>query len=564
MTMTRPDQKRPSGNASAGGPEASDAGLRARLDDAEEMIRAIQQGAVDAFVLEELGRHRVYTLEGADRPYRLFVEQMQQGVATLHGDGRMAYCNRRLRDFIQAGDDDPVDAPLRTYIADEAQAAYDELLGQGRTGTGRGEVGLRQKDGSVLPAYVTMSALPGDCAGLVGVFVTDLTIQKRHEELAAAQEALRDADRRKDEFLAMLAHELRGPLAPLGNMLEVMKRAGDDLEMIRDARSTMERQLHQLVRLVDDLLDVSRITRNTLELRKERVELGALLRRVVETSRPMSENLEHKVELAVPREPIDLHADPARMTQVFQNLFNNATKYTEPRGWISVTASCENGEALVRIKDSGVGIPPDRLANVFEPFMQVDRTLERAKGGLGIGLTLVKRLVEMHGGTVKAASEGLGHGSEFEVRLQLHPDAAQAAGIAGASSAVASATRRYLVVDDNADSAASLAMLLSIEGNETQTAHDGLEALAAAESFRPEVVLLDIGLPKLNGFDTARKIREQPWGKSMALVALTGWGQEEDRKKSKLAGFDGHMVKPVDFEELMKLLGSLPHQHEAR
>jgi CheY-like chemotaxis protein len=367
-----------------------------------------------------------------------------------------------------------------------------------------------------------------------------------------------------DEFLAMLAHELRGTLAPLGNMLEILKRAPEgNRELIQQARGTMERQLSQLVRLVDDLLDVSRITRNRLELRKELVELAPILRRVIESARAWTAGVEHQVEVTVPPEPIWLDADPARLTQVFHNLFNNACKYTEPTGRIWVTVERPESErqppdVVVRFKDTGVGIAPDRLSSIFEAFMQVDRSLERAQGGLGIGLTLVKRLVEMHGGMVSARSDGLGHGSEFVVRL---PVAAAPGGMPADAAPPAalypSGARRFLVVDDNADSTASLAMLLSIEGHETRTARDGIEALATAEQFLPEVVLLDIGLPRLNGYETAKRIRQSAWGRDVVLIALTGWGQEEDRRKSKEAGFDGHMVKPVDFDALMKLLASL-------
>jgi signal transduction histidine kinase len=374
-----------------------------------------------------------------------------------------------------------------------------------------------------------------------------------------AGEALRDADRRKDEFLAMLSHELRGPLAPLGNMLEVVKRAGGNAELLPQAYGTMERQLTQLVRLVDDLLDVSRITRNKMELRKQRVELASIVHHAAEACRPLGDSLQHEVAVTLPREPVYLNADPARLAQVFQNLLNNACKYTEPQGRVWLTAERQAGDVLVTVKDTGLGIPPDKLASIFDMFTQVDASRERARGGLGIGLALVKRLVEMHDGTVEARSEGPGRGSEFVVRLPVLTETLQAAQQATeAAKDRAAVARRVLVVDDNADSAESLTMLLQVSGHETHTAHDGLEAVAAAERFRPEVALLDIGLPRLNGYDAARRIREQPWGKDMVLVALTGWGQEEDRRKSKEAGFDLHMVKPVDLELLMERLASLP------
>src|SRR5262245_46230756 len=455
--------------------------LRSRLDGAEQTIRAIQQGAVDAFVLEELGRHRVYTLEGTEHPYRLFVERMQQGVATLYADGSILYCNRRLADLLDVPHGELVGASLRDFVAPDDRRAYDDAFVAGQTRSGRCEVTLLRKEGETLPAYTTFNVLPSEACALIGVFVTDLTTQKQHEQLAAAQEALRDADRRKDEFLAMLAHELRGPLAPLGNMLEIMKRAGENREVIQQARGTMERQLAQLVRLVDDLLDVSRITRNRLELRREPVELTAVLKRVIESARAWTAGVEHQIEVTVPPEPIWLDADPARLTQIFHNLFNNACKYTEPTGriWVRVErpeSERQPPDVVVRFKDTGLGIPPDRLSSIFEAFMQVDRSLERAQGGLGIGLTLVKRLVEMHGGIVTAHSEGPGHGSEFVLRLPV-ADAPAEVSAERASPAVdyLPRERRFLVVDDNADSTASLAMLLSIEGHDTRTARDGME-----------------------------------------------------------------------------------------
>jgi CheY-like chemotaxis protein len=342
-------------------------------------------------------------------------------------------------------------------------------------------------------------------------------------------------------------------------MLEVVKRAEGNAELLQQAYGTMERQLAQLVRLVDDLLDVSRITRNKMELRKQRVELASIVHHAAEACRPLGDTLQHEVTVTLPPEPVYLNADPARLAQVFQNLLNNACKYTEPQGRVWLTAERQAGDVLVTVKDTGLGIPPDKLASIFDMFTQVDGSRERARGGLGIGLALVKRLVEMHDGTVEARSEGPGRGSEFVVRLPVLTETLQAVQQATeAGKDRAAVARRILVVDDNADSAESLTMLLQVSGHETHTAHDGLEAVAAAERFRPEVALLDIGLPRLNGYDAARRIREQPWGKDMVLVALTGWGQDEDRRKSKEAGFDLHMVKPVDLEILMRRLASLP------
>jgi signal transduction histidine kinase len=364
---------------------------------------------------------------------------------------------------------------------------------------------------------------------------------------------LKNADRRKDEFLAMLAHELRGPLAPIRNMLEVMKRTDGDGAVLQHARSTMEQQLRQLVRLVDDLIDVSRITRNKIELRREHITLSSIIHQAVEACRPTVEREDLQLNVTLPAEPIYLYADPVRLTQVFSNILNNACKFTEAGGRISLTAEQKGKDLTVRIKDSGIGIAPDKLGSVFELFTQVDRSLERSQSGLGIGLSLVKRLVEMHQGTVTAHSEGLGRGSEFIVHLPVivkEPKEDTPKPIPEQPVT----PRRILIVDDNTDPASSLAMLLKISGNETHTAQDGLEAVEKAQQIRPDVILLDIGLPKMNGLDTCRRIREQPWGKNMVLVAMTGWGQDDDRRQSKAAGFDHHMVKPVDHDALMKLL----------
>ncbi|RIK77619.1 MAG: hypothetical protein DCC67_12415 [Planctomycetota bacterium] len=389
----------------------------------------------------------------------------------------------------------------------------------------------------------------GEFRGYVGS-VIDVHERKQ------AEQRLHEADRRKDEFLAVLAHELRGPLAPLRNMLEVMKMAHGDAATLQQARDTMERQVGHMVRLVDDLLDVNRITRDKLELRKDRVELGSIVRQSVEACRPLTERASHELIVTMPPRPIYLEADPVRLAQVFSNRLNNACKYTEPGGKIWLAAKVEQGDVLVSVKDSGTGIPPDKLQSVFEMFTQVDRPLERSQGGLGIGLTLAKRLVEMHGGTITAASEGEGAGSEFIVRLPLL-EASLSPATRETPHATPAPARRILIVDDNRDSATSLAMLLKLKGNETHTAHDGVEALEQAARFLPEMVLLDIGLPRMNGLEVCRRMREQPWGKDTVIVALTGWGQDADRRRSQAAGFDRHLVKPVDLQSLTEMLAEL-------
>jgi PAS domain S-box-containing protein len=414
-----------------------------------------------------------------------------------------------------------------------------------------------RSDGSPIHISLTVSPIVDEAGRIVAAskVARDITERKQAEErIYGLMAELKRADVRKNEFLAMLAHELRGPLAPLRNTLEILKRSDVNGEMLASARHTMERQLGQLVRLVDDLIDVNRITRDRIELRKGRVELASVIHQSVEASRPLCESANHELIVTLPAEPIYLNADPTRLTQVFNNILNNACKYTEPGGrvWLTVTPSGDH--VVVSIKDTGLGIPSDKLDSVFEMFTQIDRTLEWSQGGLGIGLTLVKRLVELHDGSVAALSDGPGQGSEFIVRLPVLVEAAEAAPPGPTAGPTHTAARRILVVDDNTDAATSLSMLLRITGNETCTAHDGQEAVRVAETFLPDVVLLDIGLPVLNGFEVCRRIREQPWGQEMFLIALTGWGQETDRRKSKDAGFDHHMVKPVDYDELVKLL----------
>jgi CheY-like chemotaxis protein len=365
---------------------------------------------------------------------------------------------------------------------------------------------------------------------------------------------LQEADRRKDEWLAMLAHELRNPLAPIRNAVQFLRLKGPPDPDLQNARDIIERQLRQMTRLVDDLLDVARIGRGKLTLHREPVSLGAVLTSAVESSRPLIEAAGHDLAVALPPEPILVEADPTRLAQVFLNLLNNAAKYTPPGGRLWLTAERQGREAVVRVRDTGVGIPAPMLPHIFEMFTQVDRSLERSQGGLGIGLTLVKRLVEMHGGSVEAKSEGPGQGSEFVVRLPVvgMPAVQSPQPSSGGEQAAVAAKLRILLVDDNVDAAESLGLLLQIRGHEVRTAPDGVAGLEVAASFRPDVALLDLGMPKLNGYDLARRLRGEAWGKGMVLIALTGWGQEDDRRRTQEAGFDHHLVKPVDPDALQE------------
>lgn len=379
----------------------------------------------------------------------------------------------------------------------------------------------------------------------------DMTARRRIEE------ALRDSDRKKDDFLALLAHELRNPLAPIRNALQLLRLAAD--EGIRErSQQIMERQLGHMVRLIDDLLDVSRINRNKMELRIARITLADAVSSAVETARPAIDAAEHQLLVKLPAQPVLLDADTTRLAQVFANLLTNSAKYTERGGRIVLSACLCGSQVVVTVEDTGIGIPAASLPTIFDMFSQVDRSLERSTGGLGIGLALVKGLVEMHGGTVTAASEGPGRGSQFTVRLPVV--AAQSEAQTGSDAAARSTTgprRRFLVVDDSSDSAESMADILRLLGHEVAIAHDGLAAVEQAGTFRPQVILMDIGMPRLNGLDATRQIRQLPGGDEPTIIALTGWGQEADRLRSQQAGCDGHLVKPVSLPDLTHLLTHL-------
>jgi signal transduction histidine kinase len=377
-------------------------------------------------------------------------------------------------------------------------------------------------------------------------------------ERSRIEKALREADRRKDEFLATLAHELRNPLSPIRNALEIMRLTSDP-QAQSEARGMMERQVGQMVRLIDDLLDVSRITRGQVHLRRERVDLAGVVRDAVEACRPLMESCGHEFNVTLPSEPVLLDADPTRLTQVFSNLLNNAARYSDRGARINLTGECKGKYIIVSVKDTGVGLPHEMLNQVFDSFTRVHERKERFRGGLGIGLTLAKRLVELHGGHIEARSDGLGKGSEFIVRLPLLMTAVTPESPTDQQSpAWASPVKaRVLVADDLKDCAESLARLLRIEGNEVRTAHDGMEAVAVAAAFRPDLILLDIGMPKMDGYEACRRIRDLPFGSEVVLVAVTGWGQAEDRRKSKSAGFDHHMVKPVEPVAIARLLQGL-------
>jgi signal transduction histidine kinase len=395
----------------------------------------------------------------------------------------------------------------------------------------------------------------------------DRRVRERTEALQESEAQLRNANRRKDEFLATLAHELRNPLAPVRNAVQLLRLRGLTTPELKFPCEVIDRQVRAMSRLIDDLMDVSRINQGKIELRRQRVELAAVLHDAVETSRPLIDECGHELQVTLPEGALYVDADATRLAQAFMNLLNNAAKYMDHGGKIAVTVRPSEGGVTVTVADSGIGIAPDRLQEVFEMFSQVETALSRSRGGLGVGLALTHRLIAMHGGTVVARSEGLGHGCEFEVRLPLQADGSdgQAVGPVTPTGHVAlpAMPLRILVADDNEDAAATMAVLLELMGHTVHQAHDGEAAVRMAADFDPQVVLLDVGMPKLNGYEACRLIRSQPGGPAKTLIAVTGWGQPEDRRTSREAGFNEHLVKPVSPADLAGLIASLAAQASA-
>lgn len=519
------------------------------MEDAIEARAAVQRENAERKRAED-------DLRTSEQKYRRLFEGIDEGffiiekVAARPGERvDFRYVEANPAFSVQSGVSDVVGRTMREVLPQESEDWYATLDHVLQSGDSIRREGQSPTTGRFLELYAFR--LNGEIPPQVAVIFKDGSERKR------AEDELRSADRRKDEFLATLAHELRNPLAPIRNSLEVLRMAPTDHRVIEHVYEMMERQINHMVRLVDDLMEVSRITRGAIELRREPVEMAQVVQAAVETCQPMIDAAGHKLAIDLPAEPLVVSGDAIRLAQVVANLLDNASKYTDNGGQIWLTVRPEDSCIAISVRDSGIGIPPEQLSNVFEMFTQVDRSSPRARGGLGIGLTLVRSLVEAHGGRVEAKSEGAGHGSEFIVRLPLVKAARdRSTGGSPRKPPTAIANQRILVVDDNRDAAESLGMLLKFLGAQVSVVHSGLDALKQVASHRPAVMLLDIGMPEMDGYEVARRTRSLPEGRDVTLIALTGWGQEEDRRRSKVAGFDHHLVKPVNIDSLHALLAS--------
>jgi PAS domain S-box-containing protein len=654
--------------------------LRMRLAEAEETLEAIQRGQVDALIIDSPEGQKIFSLTGAERPYRELIEQMSEGAVTMDNAGSIRYCNKAFAELLGQPLEDMTGGYIGQCVRAADQDLFSSMLRQSRGASMHGEIGLCTADGRVVPVYVSLNRIVDCGPESVCLVVTNLTERKQAERIASSeqfiqglieeapigvavvdqdlryllanpvyrslarnalvtgrqieevfaspivrivaplvrqvldsdkalhvpecavpdsgeswwnislvplhesggavtsvlilaeditvrkkaeiglhrsQDALREADRRKDEFLATLAHELRNPLAPIRTAAQILGSPKVAPQQLQWAHNVIQRQVGHMALLLDDLLDIARITRGKLEIKKEPVRLTEVVDSAVEAARPLLDGKHHHFSVSLPAAELLLDADPLRLSQVLSNLLTNSAKYTDPAGHIELSVSVQDSVLCLSVKDDGIGIARESLSGIFEMFSQVDSASERAEGGLGIGLALVKGIVDLHGGSVSAQSAGPGLGSEFFVRLPLKPGDATTLSVSDSDvPPLAAARRRVLVADDNKDAADALAMLLELSGHEVRVAHGGRAALSLAQTFRPDLAILDIGMPDLSGYDVAAQLRREPWGGAIVLIALTGWGRDDDRQRATNAGFDQHMTKPVNPEKLEAFLSN--------
>ncbi|MCA9708104.1 MAG: response regulator [Myxococcales bacterium] len=529
--------------------------LHDRLREAPEDLRALQAGELDAIVGLRAAPSELYVRSSSEQIYRLIIERMREGAVLVpRGVDTVVYCNRSFADMVALTPDrvvggslmrwlEPVDAPPVRALLDA-----DEPL--------QGDYRLRPTAGPPLPVSISATLVEEGAASLRCLIVNDLRIRRDAERLRQVRAELELSHQRKNEFLATLGHELRNPLAPVRQAVElIVANAGPgDPPYLVSARGVLARQVMHLKRLVDDLLDVGRVTKGTLTVERSLVDLRDAIVTAKESVERLIERRRHRVRVELPAEPMRVMGDVVRLTQVFANLFSNAAKYTPDGGQLVITAAPHEQGHRVSVKDDGRGIEPELIPYLFEPFVQSEATLDRAAGGIGVGLTLVRRIVELHDGRVAAHSDGPGRGSEFQVWLPAASSNEAQPGPERTEAIPTPAARRILVVDDNEDAAEMLALVLRKRGYEVELAFDGAQALRVVQEGGAEVVLLDIGLPDMDGYEVARALRADPAGTHRVLIALTGYGQPEDLERSREAGFDHHLIKPVAIDDVLSVM----------
>jgi PAS domain S-box-containing protein len=546
-------------NGRSGDLVRENAELRERLAEAEGVLQAIRRGEIDAVVVSGTTGERVFTLEGADHPYRMLVESMNEGAATLTRDAVVLYANRKLTSLLGIPVTKAVGARLTDWVVQEDREGLADLVFRCEDDCASGEFKLLTRRGTQVPVYGSFSAYTIGDERMLSAVITDLSLAKHHAALQAAarqvreaNERLREADVRKDEFLAVLAHELRNPLAPIRAAAQVIKIVNGHDDRINQARAMIERQVTHMARLVDDLMEVSRITLGRIDLQRHTESLATLLSSVAGSAESAMQAGRHTFTVELPDEPLLVDADITRLSQAVSNVLENAARYTPAGGRIGMKARREGDMAVIEVTDTGIGIAPEMLTRIFDMFVQGERFGLRGSAGLGIGLALTRRLIEMHGGTIEASSDGVGRGSRFTIRLPLSQE-----GLVKPQQRTPVAQvqpQRVLVVDDNLDAAESLRMLLELQGHSARAVHDGAGALDALREFPADVVLLDIGLPDVDGYHVARQMRSRFGANCPTLIALSGWGQEQDKERAAEAGLEAHFTKPIDPEALSRLL----------
>lgn len=518
--------------------------LSARLEEAEETLRAVRAGEIDAFIVQGPGGEQVYTLRSAEQPYRTLVEEMQEGAAILTVAGDIVYCNRQLSILVGIPLEDVMGRPLDRFLSAGDRSAFAALR---KSGWGKCRARLSAACGRMIDVYLSLStSRSDDDTERLNLIVTDLSALL---DAQSGRDRAEQESQAKDEFMAMLAHELRNPLSAISAAVQVLEASnGQDAPALR-ARSIIGRQVQHLARLVDDLLEVGRVVTGKIVLDRCPIDFADLVHRAV----AVCAERRGDQRLEVTAQPVWIEGDLVRMEQIVNNIVGNAVKYTPAGGTIRVRVNIEGSDAILRVEDNGYGIAPELLPRVFDLFVQGERTLDRAQGGLGIGLTLVRRLVELHGGTVAAFSDGPGRGSVFTVRLPKL-SAPQRTESPIATHPPCPSKRRVLLIEDNRDAREMFRMMLELAGHEVLEAEEGVSGLELLKAARPDVAVIDVGLPGLNGYEIARRFREEPDSDGVMLVALTGYGTSEARERSRISGFDHHLIKPVNAETLQEIM----------